>query len=795
MTMTIGPVVNYGFPCFGGQPGPVLSDLSVLGGVVGLSASPKNNYSSIFLCPYPTTDGVASTMTVQSEFGIDAMGPSFQHTTAFALEAWFTPVYSSIMDDHYTNDVWTSLWGGGGQRRNHEEVLPIVSIGRPVVSDEIESSSASSSSKPADYDWCEGLQLSVAQRGDMLEVRYKDYFNQYYYYYDENSSYHHDDDDYVDDDHYHRKMYAGRDDEFSCRVLLLPEWKLELQELHHVVLNWQWGGGLLEVYGNGILLVRIDLLGSRVLDVDAPIPDIPYSLRPWDQDYRLQLFSNDLVSGHFPGTIHHVSIYNQSLSEETVRTIYEGGKAERAQGVMIDPNNPLYLVASPTADDVLTVQGHPVTFTVGGNYNVSTPYWDILIEILSLPKYGDLRLGLDGNTISAPGDRLSLEQAQPRTYVTYRQRDDSFFTTPTQSFYGELIFPPDHGTNHTTTATTTQSLASPPVESFSYRLIAVDKVDPSRVLGWSESITQNVHIVHLNHPPRLKFPQAVTEPDQQPKEGTSSRPWAMVKDVVLDDTADYNIDRVRVDVWALNGTLSIMSDDIRQMADFESCSNRPVVPSSRSSPYSHWYCFGDGITDRNMTFLATPDNVSVILSNIRYDAFFWDQEDAIIIRIFDGVGGPCLQEEEHNSGRYRSQGNNGDLIGRQEYGTFHDNCFMLTKAIRVPPLSRTFSPGDVGIRGFFNELFDFKGFGIPDLIFWICLVLIIMACCCFVWALNQMCCCFKGARIYVENNPSTPELILASPPPDDNLVWATMDCYEGYVNEEETEVLPAIEAV
>ena len=43
-----------------------------------------------------------------------------------------------------------------------------------------------------------------------------------------------------------------------------------------------------------------------------------------------------------------------------------------------------------------------------------------------------------------------------------------------------------------------------------------------------------------------------------------------------------------------------------------------------------------------MTILATPTEVSKILSNIRYDANAWNQtESSIRIRVFEGRGGHC----------------------------------------------------------------------------------------------------------------------------------------------------------
>jgi hypothetical protein len=712
------------------------------------TATMASRMEQLLSCPYPTTDGVASSgPAVQTEGTVEAMRrTSFQNATALAIEAWFTPVFSDEV-------TWAE------ENLGRVMTLPILTIGREVSEDLGAGSVTWSDRRTPDFDWCEGLQLSIAQRGDLLEVRYRDYFNPYF------------NDDWAN---------TEGDDYFSCRILVIRNWKLVLQELHHVVLIWQKGGGMFEIYGNGSLVSRINLLPGGDDDEEASLDDSKYDLSSWDGDYRLQLFANDLVSGTFPGTIHRVAIYNHSMSEDTVRRIYEEGVSERSRGIVMDPNNPIHLVANPSRDAVRTVQGRPVALTVGGNSNVSTPHWDIMVEMTSLPRHGVLSL-MDGRKISLPGERLPLDQAQSRTQITYRQHDDAFFTTPTHSFYGRLIFPPDVNATNDDVAEQTRGLASS--ESFTYRLVAVDKIDSSKLLGWSDPIVQDVHIVHVNHPPYLESPEVVSVPDRQPAE-VGSRPWAALNNAVLHDDADHNIDRVRVDLWVSNGTLSIESEEIRQMADFESCSSR-LFETPESSleeesllPLSPWSCFGDGLTDRNMTFLATPDNVSTILSNIRYQAFFWDQEDAIILRIFDGVGGPCLREEEHLSGRLRPSWNVTD--GSMDYySTAHESCFSIAVAIQIPPLRQTFSAGDVGVRGLFKELFDFKGFGIPDLIFWICFVCSVMACCCCFHVLNKLCCCFKGAKIEVEDGPSNQEVTLAPLPTDDHLVWATINGYNG----------------
>jgi hypothetical protein len=179
-----------------------------------------------------------------------------------------------------------------------------------------------------------------------------------------------------------------------------------------------------------------------------------------------------------------------------------------------------------------------------------------------------------------------------------------------------------------------------------------------------------------------------------------------------------------------------------------------------------WQCHGTGQKDRNMTFVATPEDVTSILSDIRYDALYWGQEDTIVVRVFDGSGGNCLKDEEHLIGR--SLANNSDF-GMQ---TVHEDCFEIVQTISVPPLNRTIDPNDIGINGFFKELFDIKGFGLPDLIFWIIVIITTMACCfCCCTIRKCFCSCIRRrgtAVIYVDDIPPTrtlPDLEAGPPPP------------------------------
>ena len=102
-----------------------------------------------------------------------------------------------------------------------------------------------------------------------------------------------------------------------------------------------------------------------------------------------------------------------------------------------------------------------------------------------------------------------------------------------------------------------------------------------------------------------------------------------------------NVDKVRVSVWANNGSL-YLNQDFLSLADFVKCASRYVYAN-----VSNWRCTGRGRSDRNMTFVAQPDDVSKLLNGMVYAPYFGNNDDYINIQIFDGQDGDCLVDDEH----------------------------------------------------------------------------------------------------------------------------------------------------
>jgi hypothetical protein len=539
------------------------------------------------------------------------------------------------------------LWIQPSDRTNPEDLrsLPILTIG-----------SAQEFSSP-DWVGCNGFELQVAQRGDLLLL-----------------------------------SYADNDAAQSCRVLLLRAKPLVAGELVQILLIWS--DSETSVYFDGEPIVT----GAR--------NSFDTSLSTWNHDYRLQLFSNHFSDYVFEGTIHYVAMYDEPLDALAIESAHQEG-LNRLDEIH---NQPVALVTSPSKR-VDLVQGRTgeTSFTVGG-FNASTPSYDVWVEVTTLPLFGNLRT-LQG-LVNAPGYRIPLVGSSTSTPLFYQAWSQGYFNVPSSTFSGVRL--------------------DLPTEAFTYRLVAMRGDEQ---LGVSEPVTQTLRIVHVNHAPTLHAPLSVTAPEEQPY-GIGARPYAFVEGLEIMDVDDRNIDRIRVDIWTRNGTLTI-GDEYRDLADFDSCSDRT---------YSSWQCHGGrGDAARNMTFVAEPDAVALILENLQYDAFNWDTSDEIVVRIFDGSGGPCLDEQEHHQ-RFSTSD---DLF--HPYYTIHEQCNLATATIFVPQMRKP-PTGNFKDEGYFKSLFDLDNFGTPDVIFWSCIG-IIFCCCCFCFSACLKVWGRRGAKIYPEQAP------------------------------------------
>jgi hypothetical protein len=391
------------------------------------------------------------------------------------------------------------------------------------------------------------------------------------------------------------------------------------------------------------------------------------NLTTWDSNSTLQLLSNKFTEHSFIGTLNQVSIYDEALDKDQIALAYSEELLGRQQA--ITERKPLYLVASTEPVDV--IQGYLSLLTIGG-MNRSTLEYSVQVEITALPKFGDILS--DKGPVADPGERITINGGSEKASLFYQSWSDSYFNSPGSSYSGKDLH------------------LSP--EAFEYRLVAVNT--DGVLLGWSDSVTQKINVRHVNQPPTLVVSQQATFFNQSGLAEDS--PLAFIENVELKDP-DQNIDRVRVDIWTFNGTLEIQSH--AELADFDSCRTR-----------SSWQCQGKGSVMGNavgnITFLAEPDDVSFLLSSLIYIGLEWDQEDIIVIRIYDGSGGGCLKENEH------------------KYDSIHDGCYKIFSTISVPAMSQK------------HIKFDSKDVELPWT-FLVCLFIVIFFAFCQIAQPSQKC--------------------------------------------------------
>jgi hypothetical protein len=748
-------------------------------------------------CPRRTIDGTASETILESENNVASLVDSFTTDTitrGLTVEVWFTPVAAALQVE-------------GNEAEEEQRLLPIVSIATPVS----ERSSETLHHNDGRQDLCDGTQFSVGQRGDYLELRYRDHYE----YLPDRIVEYDDDDDYAD----FFDVTNPPIPQYSCRVLRLTQWKLgddervgAIQGLHHLVVAWKRAGSVLQVFGNGNLVVDIDLLpGVEKFETNI------YAgfLRHWDPSFKLQVFSDsprwsdtrvvatnntatekvpinnetdtdsgfnipgwfeDMIATNnttktdtgnnvtddqidsnttngkvvFPGAIHKIALYKQGLNEDTVKTLYDVGVEKREDPLetfLQDPNNlfqqlrlnALSASSSPEEEEsnndvpfpgIIVTQGSFAPISVGASEdsNITTALWDVLVEIMDLPKYGSLVYHYNETKITARvGGMFLIKEGKLRTQLEYRNLQEDYFSVPKHSYHGTILH-----------------MADLPGESFSYRLIATKNIkgnillvdgSASRpvVLGQSEPVRQELTIVHKNHLPVLVgLPEEVLQPEWQPS-GIGARPWATLgANVVLNDEKDHDIDRVRLDLWAYEGTLTIDMEitEIQDIAEITACSNPKPTTGLLGGD---WVC--DGINDRNMTLMATPTDVSRILSNLRYNALHWERSDSIVLRIHDG----CPEENDY----------------QQQQMTIRDECFSIAVSVEVPPLSKPVGGPSEG-----NIWRDHRSFWISLVVF----LIILSTCCCCAISCWKRCRKIKKLNdIAVADDCDHHVVVLASP--------------------------------
>lgn len=451
----------------------------------------------------------------------------------------------------------------------------------------------------------------------------------------------------------------------SCRVLQVKQVKLDPFSLTHVVASWN--ATSLSVYVNGQEIVS---------------PETNFSTAVWRKESSLQLFSDHDTSTVFQGSLLQLDMFENLTLHENVLELFRQGPSAVTLA-------PIKLVTEPQHDLWIPQdQTLPLVWSIGG-LNVSQR--DLRVEFLSLPRFGSLQMnGLHVKNASQwtiPANKTSLS-------VEYMLDSSDYFTTPSTNARGV-----DLGL---------------PRESFEFGLVLLDELGG---IHRSPSVSQTIHIVHVNHIPSLETPEKIQQSNDDGEP-------VVVNDIRLTDR-DMDMNRVRVDLSTAFGRLSL-NPFHRSMADFDSC---------RARTFSSWQCVGDGVADRSMTFVAVPSAVNLILQDLVYEPIVL-MEDHVVIQIYDGQGGDCLSAQEHEL-----------PLQNGSHATIHRGCFQVNSTIPIlpPPPSRS---DDNGIFGIPN--LDFRRFDLADLLFWLVVLVMIVGCCACVRSCRR--CMARGTTIDADDD-------------------------------------------
>lgn len=485
--------------------------------------------------------------------------------------------------------------------------------------------------------------------------------------------------------------YTDGDPGRSCRYLGVPNFNLlhQANELIHVIVTFD--SVYTSIYVNGLGQV----LGAR--NIFDP------SLQHWTMENNtLQLFGAYASEDTFGGAIMQVDLFGSTLNGTQVADLYDEG--------------PYYAAPPPVAvfaqaqengtmirQDELTV---PLTLQLGSANSTSTVL-QLQVDLLSLPKHGRLVSTSSGSTSNiGTGTRLPIEMGESSAFVQYELLSDDYFNQPTVNAHGDSL-----------------DLES---ESFDFRILACDPKNTERLLATSTTVTQIVHVAHVNHPPTR-----LDAPDEAVLDNVDTSLAVIVGIAFEDDPRDFSMDRVRVDVSADHGNVSLASP-LRSLADFDSC---------RSRSLSAWRCV-DGPA-RSITFVALPDYVSLILRHLEYSRLSPGDADEIVVRVFDGAGGMCLDNAEHWEYQHSIMMDDDSNNMNNFFPTIRDDCFQVQASIGVPSYDiKNPNKKKDDSRGFFD---------VPDLLFFGLLIVLVAPC---AWCLRRQCPSFmaRGAAVEVDND-------------------------------------------
>jgi Concanavalin A-like lectin/glucanases superfamily len=336
----------------------------------------------------------------------------------------------------------------------------------------------------------------------------------------------------------------------------------------------------------------------------------------------LQLFGARYGEGSFRGSIHQLDIFDVDLNATEINELYNEG---------IDYVKPESVQVAANLEQVVILQNATKPTFHLGSVNTSSPVLNLEIQLLSLPEHGVLTL--DGLLVELK-QRLPIPMGSSSILLEYHANSSTYFNVPSSNAFNESLFDGDF---------------------FTFKVVARDFRQIQ--IASSSAETRNVNVIHVNHQGILVTPQEVSRDLIDPR-------FVTVSDIEYSDPLDMNVDFVRVDLRVSHGELSLFPT-YRDRADFVSCATRA----------GEWSCVGDGINDKEMTFLAIPDDVQLVLSSLSYRTDHPSQAGELIIRKSDGAEGTCLTQSEH-----------AHLMGLDGDGAFvaRNECFQSQSKIFIP---------------------------------------------------------------------------------------------------------------
>ena len=484
-------------------------------------------------------------------------------------------------------------------------------------------------------------------------------------------------------------VFGFEDSAQACRMVRMS--MFELQQDVPVSLTVTTSGSTTNAYIQGQLVVEN-------INFAADLTRLP-------ANQTMQLFPQvvgaaDSTTSPFRGSILQVSFFDETLTSTEVQGLFEEGIGEAAVV-------PLYLEAR-ASDAVVIEQDVPVSepalIWIGGT-NTSTATLPLLVDMQNLPTKGELFTAEGKVGVS----RIPIPVNSTGLWIEYRRPSGDYFTVPTMNAYGETLELSD--------------------ESFRYRVVAQYE---QRLLAASQRVTQTIQIQNVNHAPTwITTNEALASVANDIPIYNFSFP-------TLIDEADLNLNRVRVDLAVLHGRISLRSES-SSLADFDFCNRRS---------YSAWQCTSDGLNKKRISFVAIPGDVAEILAGLSYQGFVPGNEDALVMDVYDGVGGQCLDEREHQAWK-----SSWSTESSSQFSSLSRGCYHVQSQITIPSISISggTKSGGSSLLSYMN--LDFQNFGSADIVFWV----VFVAMCYCLFHCFRRCfpnCLARGPRVNADRNVS-----------------------------------------